>query len=471
MTRLVWFRNDLRITDNTALFNACQDQYVKIIAVYMATPKQWQKHHISVRQIAFIHDNLIKLQHGLAELGIPLIYQQCADFSASLDWLREFCQKEKISEVFFNRQYEFNELRRDQQLEYIIGNKVVIRSFDDSVLLSPGSVLNVNNEMYKVFTPFSYAFIKQLIKTEVCSLPAPKMRKGGGVSINPILPYLNDIYKSEAFPSGEKVALAKLRNFCRENVKNYQKTRDIPAIDGTSCLSPYLAVGVLSPRQCFNRLRTEHPNLLENRDGAFIWLNELIWREFYHHLIVAHPFLCKNKPFIDWTDRVQWKNDEAMLLAWQQGLTGYPIVDAGMRQLNKTGWMHNRLRMITASFLVKDLLIDWRKGEHYFMTQLLDGDFAANNGGWQWAASTGTDAMPHFRIFNPTTQGKRFDPNGIFIRRWLPELNQVPDKYIHIPHLCAEENQTTLDYPLPIIDHSKARKETLEAFSSAKNMK
>ncbi|WP_181995374.1 deoxyribodipyrimidine photo-lyase, partial [Arsenophonus endosymbiont of Bemisia tabaci] len=196
MTRLVWFRNDLRIIDNTALFNACQDQHVKIIAVYIATPIQWQEHHISVHQIAFIHDNLIKLQHGLAELGIPLIYQKCDDCSASLDWLKEFCQKEKISEVFFNRQYELNELRRDQQLKYIIGDKVAIHGFDDSVLLPPGSVLNVNNEMYKVFTPFSHAFIKQLIKTEVCSLPTPKMRSSGGISINPISPYLNDGYKS-----------------------------------------------------------------------------------------------------------------------------------------------------------------------------------------------------------------------------------------------------------------------------------
>jgi deoxyribodipyrimidine photo-lyase len=471
MTRLVWFRNDLRIIDNTALFNACHDQHVKIIAVYIATFKQWQEHHISVRQIAFIHDNLIKLQHNLSELGIPLIYQQCADFSASLDWLKEFCQKQEIIEIFFNRQYELNELRRDLRLEYIIGDKVAIRCFDDSVLLPPGSVLNANNEMYKVFTPFSHAFIKQLIKTEVCSLPSPKMQKNSLISINPIPPYLNGIYKSDAFPPGEKIALAKLRNFCSKNVKNYKKTRDIPAVDGTSCLSPYLAVGVLSPRQCFNRLRAEHPNLLENRDGAFIWLNELIWREFYRHLIVAHPFLCKNKPFIGWTERIKWKNNEVMLLAWQQGLTGYPIVDAGMRQLNKMGWMHNRLRMITASFLVKDLLIDWRKGERYFMTKLLDGDFSANNGGWQWAASTGTDSVPYFRIFNPITQGKRFDPKGIFIRRWLPELSKVPDEYIHIPHLWAEENQKTLNYPLPIVDHSRARKETLEAFSSAKNMK
>lgn len=223
------------------------------------------------------------------------------------------------------------------------------------------------------------------------------------------------------------------------------------------------------PRQCLNRLRAEHPNLLEQSDGgAFTWLSELIWREFYRHLLVAWPRLCKHRPFVGWTQQVQWRQDEKALTAWQQGKTGFPIVDAAMRQLNGTGWMHNRLRMICASFLVKDLPIDWRAGERYFISQLLDGDLAANNGGWQWAASTGTDAAPYFRIFNPTTQGERFDTQGTFIRQWVPELAEVPERDIHQPHRWAQREGRRLDYPTPMVDHKQARQMTLEAFEAAK---
>lgn len=211
--------------------------------------------------------------------------------------------------------------------------------------------------------------------------------------------------------------------------------------------------------------------MLERREGgAFTWFNELVWREFYRHLIVSWPQLCKHRPFTAWTQWVKWRESPEDLAAWQQGKTGYPIVDAAMRQLNETGWMHNRLRMICASFLVKDLLIDWREGERYFMSQLLDGDLAANNGGWQWAASTGTDAAPYFRIFNPTTQGERFDPEGRFIRHWLPELAAVPDKDIHQPHRWADKHHHQLNYPLPIVDHKTARQNTLAAFEAAKNI-
>lgn len=201
-----------------------------------------------------------------------------------------------------------------------------------------------------------------------------------------------------------------------------------------------------------------------------MWLNELIWREFYRHLMTYHPDLCKHRPFIRWTEQVQWQSNEKLLKAWQRGLTGFPIVDAAMRQLNETGWMHNRLRMITASFTVKDLLIDWRTGERYFISQLIDGDLAANNGGWQWAASTGTDAAPYFRIFNPTTQGQRFDADGEFIRRWLPELKDVPAKAIHEPWVWADKQRVTLNYPRPIVDHKQARVATLAAYEAARKV-
>ncbi|NWA19608.1 deoxyribodipyrimidine photo-lyase [Serratia liquefaciens] len=470
-THLVWLRNDLRITDNKALHAACSDPEARVLAVFIATPQQWQQHQMAPRQAAFIHAGLLQVQQALAERGIPLRYHQCDDFSAAVDWLVAYCTQERVDALFYNRQYEINERQRDQRLEQRLAGQVICQSFDDSLLLPPGSVQTGGGEMYKVYTPFRKAFIQRLTESDIRSVPAPKPRAGGALP-TPAVPEAFDYPPAEPsgdFPSGEEAALQRLRSFCREQVQDYLKQRDLPAIDGTSGLSPYLAIGVLSPRQCFNRLRAECPQVLENPDGgAFGWLNELIWREFYRHLMVAYPALCKQRPFIDWTDKVRWRNDRELLQAWQQGATGYPIVDAAMRQLNKTGWMHNRLRMISASFLVKDLLIDWREGERYFMSQLLDGDLAANNGGWQWAASTGTDAAPYFRIFNPTTQGERFDPQGTFIRKWLPELADVPDNAIHQPHRWAEQQQRVLDYPLPIVDHKQARLETLAAFEAAK---
>ncbi|UNH30892.1 deoxyribodipyrimidine photo-lyase [Moellerella wisconsensis] len=467
---LVWFRHDLRVTDNKALTAACTDPDAEVLAIFIATPAQWQAHHLAERQISFIHQNLSALRYKLATLGIPLVCHTSTDFKASTDWLVQFCQQQNISTLFFNRQYELNEQLRDQWLQQHC-HQLVIEAFDDFLLLPPGAVRNQKGEMYQVYTPFRRAFLPQLQQHGYSSYPAPTPR---GEPLNlesdkPLFAHQN-IDLGSNYPAGEKAALQKLRHFCQQNVKQYAQQRDIPSVEGTSRLSAYLAIGVLSPRQCINRLLLENPNTFDSSDGdAFSWLNELIWREFYHHLIVAFPDLCRNKPFIAWTKNLAWSSDSTHLLAWQQGKTGYPIVDAAMRQMNTTGWMHNRLRMISASFLVKDLLINWREGEEYFMRQLVDGNFAANNGGWQWSASTGTDASPWFRIFNPTTQGKKFDPQGKFIRQWIPELQRVPDKYIHTPHEWADSQKVILDYPQPIVDHSEARKITLEAFERAKN--
>ncbi|MCI1676863.1 MAG: deoxyribodipyrimidine photo-lyase [Ewingella americana] len=471
ITHLVWFRNDLRITDNRALHAACEDPQAKVIALFIATPKQWQQHVMAPRQAAFIYQHVQALQTSLAERGIPLFYHQCDDFAASNAWLKAFCAEQKVSALFYNRQYEINERERDAALEKLISGEITCRGFDDSLLLPPGSVTTGEGSMYKVYTPFRRAFLERLTESDSRSLPAPQARDiDGEVKLHALTPFDHPQQEiGDDFPVGEEAARDRLRRFCREQVQDYLEQRDLPAIDGTSSLSPYLAIGVLSPRQCFNRLRTECPDVLERRDGgAFGWLNELVWREFYRHLLVAWPMLCKHRPFIDWTDNVRWRHAPEDLQAWKEGKTGYPIVDAAMRQLNATGWMHNRLRMIVASFLVKDLLIDWREGERYFMSQLLDGDLAANNGGWQWGASTGTDAAPYFRIFNPTTQGERFDKAGRFIKAWVPELTDVPEKGIHQPHQWAEKTQRVLDYPQPVIDHSTARKDTLAAFEAAK---
>lgn len=468
-THLVWFRRDLRIYDNFALAAACRDSSAQVLALYISTPEQWKAHDMAPRQAAFVNAQLNMLQTVLAEKGIPLLFHEVADFAASVETVKNVCEQYDVNRLFYNYQYEINEQQRDATVEKSLQG-VVCEGFDDSVILPPGAVMTGNHEMYKVFTPFKNAWLKRLKEAVPESVAAPKTRESGALStpLTPIaLNYPQQDFDSSLFPVDEKSVIAQLRQFCQQAAGEYEQRRDYPAIEGTSRLSASLATGGLSPRQCLNRLLAEQPQALEGGAGS-VWLNELIWREFYRHLMTYHPSLCRYRPFIRWTDRVQWQYNPVHFQAWQQGKTGYPIVDAAMRQLNATGWMHNRLRMITASFLVKDLLIDWRKGEQYFMSQLIDGDLAANNGGWQWAASTGTDAAPYFRIFNPTTQGEKFDRDGEFIRQWVPELRDVPGNAIHEPWRWAEKTQVSLNYPRPIVDHKQARLTTLAAYEAAR---
>ena len=266
----------------------------------------------------------------------------------------------------------------------------------------------------------------------------------------------------------EDAVLHQLRQFCDDKLSEYGVNRDYPARNGTSLLSPFLALGVVTIRQCLAVIQDVMGYIpSDESEPGFIWLNELIWREFYQHLLVAYPRVCMNKGFKPETDKICWPNNPTNFQTWCEGRTGYPIVDAAMRCLKQTGWMHNRLRMIVASFLTKDLHIDWRWGERYFMQNLIDGELAANNGGWQWAASTGADAVPYFRIFNPTTQGEKFDETGEFIKRWLPELNNVPAKYIHTPHEWLKVFDPGSDYPLPIVNHAEARAFTLSLYKDA----
>lgn len=467
---LVWLRNDLRVADNPALFTACLNKTARVIALFIATPGQWRQHAMAPRQAEFIRQHLVLLRASLAEKGIPLYLHEVDDFAACSEFLSDFCNEHQVSHLFYNKQYEVNEQQRDDCVTRNLAGKVICQGFDGSVLLPPGSVVTGNREMFKVFTPFCKAFLRRLRESVPQCVSAPAAR---GEPIIPAgdIPFSYPVEQVDAvlFPCGEKAAIARLREFCQQRAQDYSGQRDYPAINGTSMLSPYLAIGVLSPGQCLNRLLVEYPQALDNDgSGAAVWLNELIWREFYRHLLVAWPGLCRYQPFVSWTDRVPWSRDESRLIAWQRGQTGYPIVDAAMRQLNTTGWMHNRLRMIVASFLTKDLLIDWRAGEQWFMSQLLDGDLAANNGGWQWAASTGTDAAPYFRIFNPETQSNRFDPQGHFIRQWIPALHHVPDNAIHAPWQWADKQNISLDYPRPLVDHKVARLTTLAAWEQAR---
>lgn len=469
---LVWLRSDLRIADNPALFAACQDSNSEVIALWIATPEQWQKHNTSARQLKYWYDALQILSEDLLKLGIPLQIIQSTDFTGQVDQLANYCQHHHITRTFYNYQYELNERQRDENAEKLLAQQgIICQGFYDGTLLAPGSVVTEQGSMYKVFTPFKRAVIKLLQQQLPETYPVPNPRhiisKLKPSPIPHFYPKDSD-YSTKQFPAEHQAVLHQLHLFLKHSVTDYAVQRDKPAVDGTSSLSPALTSGVLSVRQCLQQLLKYHPKALLSDQPANVWLNELIWRDFYRHLLVAWPDLCRHKPFQAWTDKVRWRQDPSGFTAWSQGKTGIPIVDAAMRQLNTTGWMHNRLRMICASFLVKDLLIDWREGEKYFISQLIDGDLAANNGGWQWAASTGTDAAPYFRIFNPIRQSERFDPDGEFIRKWLPELDIVPSKYLHEPWRWAEKQQQFLDYPKPIVNHHEARKQTLAAFEAAR---
>ncbi|WP_318465592.1 deoxyribodipyrimidine photo-lyase [Photobacterium leiognathi] len=471
---IIWFRDDLRTVDNTALNHAIETG-LPVIALFVATPMQWHEHHVAAIQIDFIHRRLRVLKQQLAVLNIPLQVMQCNDFSESVDAIAEYCHQHRVVHVFANKQYPLNEQLRDEKLGVLLAQSGIKQSlFDDNYVLEPETILNREGELFKVFTPYRNAWIKRFsaepsypvtTNKEVALSDTTSAMLADSTDIQS-LGY--PVIESVLWPVDEEAILQRLDTFCVTKAQDYHQQRDFPAIDGTSCLSPFLAIGALSARQCVYQLLQHFPHALEvnKEDGAFTWLNEIIWREFYGHLLHRYPELSKNHPFQDYTQYVRWQDNPTLLKAWQDGKTGFPIVDAAMRQLRATGWMHNRLRMITASFLTKDLLCDWRAGEQWFMQHLIDGDFASNNGGWQWAASTGTDSQPYFRVFNPTLQGQRFDPKGDFIRTWVKELAKVPDKYIHTPHQW--DSSGSLDYPLPIVDHKEARLLAIEAFKQAK---
>ncbi|PLC59115.1 deoxyribodipyrimidine photo-lyase [Photobacterium carnosum] len=475
---LVWLRADLRVSDNTALNRAIASG-LPVIAAYIATPMQWYQHYVSGRQIDLIERRLHVIKQQLHDISIPLLILEGDDFSVATDIIINVCQQYQISAVYCNRQHAWNEKQRDRAVEQaLLAQDKQWHCSDDFCALPPGSVVTKQQQMYKVFTPYRNAWLTQFLMhnyqpvtnsdTVTPSAQCADLLAGNIDASCNIQTFNYTKQDSVLWPVDEGAIQQRLQMFCETKAEYYQQQRDFPAIDGTSCLSPYLAIGALSARQCLSALLQTLPQCVEiNKDnGAFVWLSEVVWREFYNHLLDSDERLSKNQSFQLYTDNVRWLENSVHVHAWQQGQTGFPLVDAAMRQLATTGWMHNRLRMITASFLTKDMLCDWRIGEQWFMQQLIDGELASNNGGWQWAASTGTDAQPYFRVFNPTTQSERFDPNGEFIRQWLPELKSVPDKYIHAPSLWSGFG--SVNYPLPIVDHKQMRLLAIERYKQAK---
>ncbi len=450
--QLVWFRRDLRVADNAALYYAALQG--PVTAVYFVTPKQWKNHHLAPIQADFIEQNLKMLAGELAALGIALLVEEVADFAAIPGRLAELHKALQAETIHANAEPEINEKARDQA---VVNAGLPLQLYQCDCILEAGSVLTKQGEMYKVFTAFRNAWMAKVKQSNIRSLPKPAVQLATvtpPVEQHIVVHY--DKKSSQAWPAGETEAQRRLQHFIVQDVEDYHLHRDFPSLDGTSQLSAYLALGVISAKQCVNAVLAAFPYALDAKEsGAFCWVNEIVWREFYRHLIILNPELCKGKNFNKLADNIHWSNNRDLFQAWCEGRTGYGLVDAAMRQLNETGWMHNRLRMVTASFLTKHLLIDWRWGETYFMEHLIDGDLASNNGGWQWAASTGCDAQPYFRIFNPIIQSQKFDPKGLFIRKYVHELNEFDNKKIHLP-------------VKPIVEHKQARLNALDRYAVLK---
>ncbi len=470
MRSLYWFRSDLRLADNFALAEAMRTSDF-LIAVFILTPATWKTHAAAPCKIQFLLENLKTLSESLWNQGIPLLIRKGPFFADCPKVLEKLCHQYDIDNLHFNHEYPLDERERDEAVTRRLASSVLVSTYHQQLVLSPGEVLSKQNTPFQIFTPFKNAWLVKVHEQQAWhTYKAVKKKFKSNINPDPIPSRLKGFTGQKidlCWQAGEKAAQKNLKVFCRDKIDNYQKHRDYPNIDGTSQLSPYLVQGVISPRQCITAALDVCDLLdifsIKKNEGVATWISEIIWREFYHHITHFHPDVCRYKPFKLKTDNIPWRHDSNALEAWKNGMTGFPIVDAGMRQLLKTGWMHNRLRMITAMFLSKVLLLDWRLGEKHFMEHLIDGDFAANNGGWQWCASTGTDAVPYFRIFNPTIQSQRFDPSGDFIRRFCPELFHLNNKVIHNPFAFGVK-PGDLDYVLPIVDYKAMRQRTINLF-------
>ena len=467
---LTWLRSDLRIDDNTALSAASERG--PTIALWLVSPGQWRAHDDAACKVDFWLRNLRDMRQSLAQLNIPLLIRTIDTWDQAPQALLEVCRQHRVQSVHWNEEYGLNEQRRDEATRALLERSAIhAHSHLDQLFFRPGTILTRSGDYFQVFSQFKKSCLEQLHR----GLPALARRVQRQaplqVASDRIPEQLDGFEKPghalrEHWPAGEAEAQVRLARFIDETIDDYQQLRDLPAKPGTSQLSPYLAAGVISPRQCLHAaLASNRGEFDSGSSGVQTWINELLWREFYKHILTGYPQVSRHRAFRAQTEALPWRDAPADFEAWAQGRTGYPIIDAAMRQLLHTGWMHNRLRMIVAMFLSKNLLIDWRKGERHFMRHLIDGDLAANNGGWQWSASTGTDAVPYFRLFNPVSQSQRFDPKGHFIRHWLPELQGLDEKSIHLP-VKAADLFAKHSYQSPIVDLDSSRQRALEAFRS-----
>ncbi len=469
MNIIWWIRRDLRLHDNEALAYALE-QGTAVFPVFILDPALLNSQYVGEKRLAFLYGGLRQLDAALRERGSRLLLRQGSPQTVLADLLQETQSELIVAEADHS---PFAKAR-----DTAVAVTLPLRLVGSTAVKLPGSILKQDGDPYIVYTPFKKGWLDLPLPQRSQLHPVPTQINTPAAPESDPIPDTPALPDSVPFPPGEIEGLRRLENFVGSNgrsVYDYAEQRNRMDLEGTSRLSPYLRFGMVSPRrvaveaiEARSRARSEG-----SRKGALVFLQELIWRDFYIHILHHFPHVAQGN-FNEKYDRIEWRNDEADFAAWCEGRTGYPVVDAAMRQLVQTGWMHNRARMIVASFLVKDLLIDWRWGERFFMQHLVDGDLASNNGGWQWTAGTGTDAAPYFRIFNPTLQSKKFDPNGDFIRRWLPELADVPDKFLHEPDKMetAVQRQTNCiigeDYPAPIVDHHAMRDRTLAAYKESR---
>ncbi len=468
MRVLFWFRKDLRLDDNTGLVEAVRAARGDVVPFYASEPALLGRDEMAGTRVRFVLESLADLRDEVARAGSRL----ALDHGEAVETVPRAARAAGADAVYWNEEYEPESIARDAAVERaLVAAGVAVRRFPDRLLVPPGAVATRTGTPYLVFTPFQRACealplappVAPVTRLAPHDLPAREIAT---------LERLGFTTTAERWPGGAREARARLARFVAASLADYDAGRDFPARERTSRLSADLRFGTLSPRTVAAAVLAAAARSPAARASAARYVTELRWRDFYAHVLFHFPH-CAHGAMRREYDAVRWEHDEARLAAWREGRTGYPIVDAGMRQLVATGFMHNRVRMVVASFLTKDLLIDWRHGERHFMRHLVDGDPASNNGGWQWAASTGTDAQPYFRVFHPARQGERFDPDGDYVRRWVPELARVPARWIHSPaeapplELAAAGVTLGDTYPAPIVDHRVQRERAIAMYRAA----
>jgi len=469
---LFWFRRDLRVRDNAGLYHALENgKAVHCVFVFDrdildALPSK------ADRRVEFIWESVYELDQALRQHGGELTVV----YGRAVDEIPRLARTLDVEAVFANEDYEPAAIARDQRVATSLrAANIAFQMFKDSVVFEKDEVLTLAGKPFSVFTPYKNAWLRKIEERHLQPYPveACVARLAPATARKQSIPTLGEMGFAQTnikslTPCGMSGADTLLADFINRMV-HYKEARDFPSVKGVSYLSVHNRFGTISIRELASAAFAEMQK--SKNIGAETWLAELIWRDFYFQILWHSPHAA-TRAYKPAYDALRWQNDEGLFAAWCEARTGYPIIDAAMRQINQTGYMHNRLRMIVASFLTKDLLIDWRWGEKYFADHLNDFDLSANNGGWQWAASTGCDAQPYFRIFNPITQSERFDPHGKFIRKYLPELKEIPDKYIHAPWTLPPVDASALgftighDYPAPVVDHAVQRDKALAMYKA-----